>query len=368
MRLVVFVTGVGLGDAIRELRNIKEFLKRDRRNRVLVAGYYRSYEFFKDKYPTIRIAGYHMKGKGLRFSFWGFLLNNYLLPFVWVILALLMRKKVKEFDPNLIVSDFEPSGIALAKVMKKKCALVFGFDPEQYLQYKKTYGISWLMWLEAYYLERVYTQADYVIITTLRGGGKSYGNYYYTNPIVRALPGEFPPKPSLMKSLKLKKEPVLVMLGGSDFGLKLAKVVEQFAAASEDEFLIFGSRRQLKSAVKNVAYIKYTDDFLKYLKVCKAVVTLAGQQTLTEGLVFKKPMLVFPIQEHIEQKLNAEKVKDVAYIADTDNAPKMRECLENFLKNLEEYAKKAEQVEVTANGSEQVIDLLYTFLQQQTKS
>ena len=366
MKAVFFVTGVGLGDAIRESSNIKEFLSRDKKNKVLVAGYHRSYEFFKDKYPTIRIAGYNMNGKQLRFTFWRFLVNNYLLPFVWVVLALLMKKNVKKFDPDLVVTDFEPSGIALAKVMKKKCVVVFGFDPELYLEYKKMHGVSWLMWLEAYYLEKVYMQSDAVIISTLFAGGKSYGNYYYVNPIVRATPDDLPGRSALMKELKLKKEPILVMLGGSDFGLKLASVVEEVALESDEEFMVFGGRRQLPSH-KNVTFIKYTDDFLKYLKICNGLITLAGQQTLTEGVVFKKPMLIFPIQEHIEQKLNAYKLKDIAMVADTDDRKKIKEAVLNFLQNREEIRKKVETLEVKATGSEQVVDLLSLFSQQQSK-
>ena len=286
MKILFVVTGVGYGDATREHANIKAFLKKDPKTKILVAGYDNSYNYFKNKYPTLKIQGYKMTGKSMKFSVWSFVLRNYLLPFYWSFATIRLRRKVKKFNPDVIITDFEPAGITLAKVLKKKCIAIFGYDPILLRQYKKKNKLSKLMLMQTKYLEGLYDQADFVIIPSLTGTKRKSILYHYVNPVVRKRPGEIPPKNKLMKDLKLKKEPILVMLGGSNFGLKLAKNIIKVAKKVDEEFVIFGTKYNLKTP-KNVKHVSFSRDTFKYLKVCKGMITLAGQGSLSEAAFYK---------------------------------------------------------------------------------
>src|SRR3989339_394895 len=322
MKILFVVSGIGYGDATREHANILALKKKYPQARIMVAGYDNSYEYFQKKYPTIRIRGYKLPGKSMKINVWNFGLRNLFLPAFWFLGTLKVRLQAFNFIPDLVVSDFEPVGISLARVLGKKCIVVFGFDPLLYKQYAKNHSVNYKMKIEAAYFERVYNEADLVLIPTFR------------------------------------KKPFVVMLGGSEFGTKLALHINKIASAfPQERFLIFGGDLQFLFA-KNVSYIRYTPDFLKYLKVSRGVITLAGQKTLTEALVFQKPVLCFPIEDHIEQVLNAYALEDSILVSHSSSLKAVHFAFGEFLRNLALYQKKISKRTLQAKGSDEFVRLL----------
>ena len=85
MKLLFVVTGFGYGDSIRAEAVINEFLKRDKKNEVIILGYDRSYEYFKNKFKILKVEGYNFPDYGLEFKTHRFLIKNYYLPFSWIV-------------------------------------------------------------------------------------------------------------------------------------------------------------------------------------------------------------------------------------------------------------------------------------------
>ena len=367
MKVLFFVTGVGYGDATREHANIEALLRKEPKAKVLIACYDNSYEYFKRKFRTFRIRGYRIPGSSMRFQVIPFVFNNVFLPFVWFFTAVKFSKAIKKFNPDIVVSDFEPDALTAAKLGGRKCVVVFGYDPEMLKDYSKSNKLSAKCWFEAKYFESLYDKADFVIIPKLLGVKRQSVLYHYVNPVIRKGPADFSAKNVLMQKLKLKRGPVVVMLGGSDFGLKLAKSLRKIASKFDDEFIVFGSHRQLEPA-KNFRHIRFADNFLEYLKVSKGVITLGGQKMLTECLAFRKPMLVFPIQDHVEQLLNAYTMRDVAVIGKKGSGAGFEKEVRGFLRNLPKLQKKVDSMDIKFNGAEQVADLLVDLKKKISKS
>ncbi len=351
MKILFIVTGIGYGDAKREHAVINEFLKRDPNTKVKIACYNKSYEYFKNKFPVIKITGYKITGKKMKFKAGKFLLRNYFLPFSWIYYTGKLKKEVKKFNPDIIISDFEPIGSALALLIGKKCVFIFGYNPELFEEIPNKTGVTYF---ESKYIEKIYGTSKHVIIPTFFP--KKSRKYHFIDPILFKKPSELPNKKTLMKKLNLEKAPILVMLGGSLFGKILAKKISNVASHLPDEdFIIFGSKLRVKKR-KNITYYKFKENYLEYLKVSKAVITLAGQLTLTESLAFKKPMMVFPIKNHIEQLQNAHILRNNAYIKyDLSN---MRKDICNFINNL----NKIKQLNIKTNGARQVVDYVYKLI------
>jgi len=352
MKILSIVTGVGYGDATREHANIEAFLKKDPTTEVMVAGYDNSYEYFQDKYPTVKITGYKFSAQDMKFTIPRFLWKNYPLPFKWFGSALKLRSKIKNFKPDIIISDFEPVGIMLSKLIKKKCVMVFGYDPETFRKYPNK---NEKMKIEAKYFEALYKMANAVIIPRFLGQKPS--KYFSVNPIVRVKPRDLPTKEELMTKLNLEREPILIMLGGSTFGNILAEKIIKFSQLFDEDFIMFGSRIEHVSQ-KNLMYYPYKENVLEYLKVSKAVITLGGHLTLSECLAFKKPAMVFPIQDHVEQILNAYTLENVFKV--TYDLEELRNNIRDFLDGLGKWKDKIPDVEV--NGAEQVVDIVYNLL------
>ncbi len=356
MKILFIVTGIGLGDATRVHAVIEAIMKKQPKTKVLIAGYDNSFNYFRGKYPTIKIHGYRMMGRRMKFSFWSFVTRNFLLPFYWVYTAIKLKRSVKRFNPDIIISDFEPSGITIAKAIDKKCVAIFGFDPFLYAEYRKEHRISRLMALQARYLESLYSKFSFVIIPAL-GGRRRTLVYNYVNPILSKKFDKLPSKAKIMKELKLKKEPIVVMLGGSKFGMKLAKSIASNTKHFKNELFIAFGGEETKIKAKKFIHYPYSDEIHKYIKAAKAVITLGGQTTIAECIALKRPMLIYPIEDHIEQLLNAFAMEDYSMSAKFSEE-RLKDDIKEFLDILPELQKKMNKIKVKTNGAEQVAGLI----------
>ncbi|MBL7147915.1 MAG: hypothetical protein ISS82_03760 [Nanoarchaeota archaeon] len=318
MKILLIVTGLGYGDSIRAEAIITKIKKLKPKTEVLVMGYDNSYEYFKNKYETIKIKGYRFDQKGLKFRTGTFLFKNFHIPISWILNYRENKERLKKFDPDLIISDFEIFSNFLAKKLKKKCISIFAFDPELYNIYpNKTNNLS----LQSKFLKKTYEISDKVIIPSFTKN-KKVNNTYYINLIIRE--GNKKNKKEIIKKLGLKEEPILVMLGGSKYGLILANKINNIRNRFKENFIFFGGDFAFK------------ENFLEYLKVSKGLITLAGNLTLSEGFFYKKPMLVYPIENHVEQLLNVYSIKKYIVIGNKNN---VEEDLNKFLSSLNKLKK-----------------------------
>ncbi len=355
MKILAIVTGIGYGDATRDYSILREIQRKDKQAEIKIVAYENSYNYFKNKFDTIKMRGYKLPGYNLRFQLFAFLLLNMFLPFIWIIEAFKIRKKLAGFMPDIILSDLEPNSIMLAKLLKKKCIMIFGYDPKKLELYEKENNLTLKQWIQKIYLNLIYNSkhVKLVIIPTLLGKKTRYGKYAYIDPILRNLPAELESKEQLMKKLKLKREPILVMIGGSKFGLTLANKILQHVPNFDENFIFFGHISQFSR--QNIRAFEFKENFLEYLRVSKGIITLAGYSTLSEALAYKTPMLVFPIKNHIEQALNAFTIKDYAFIGNDDN---MEESIKKFIEELPSLRLKLANLEINSTGNQEAADII----------
>ena len=114
----------------------------------------------------------------------------------------------------------------------------------------------------------------------------------------------------------------------------------------------------MKKYSHNVDYIKFTPDFLKYLKISKGIITLAGHKTLCGALVYQKPILCYPIEDHVEQVLNAYSLREFIQVSHKSTLKVIRTDLRRFLKEIKILEKKVKKLNVSNNGSEQIAKII----------
>lgn len=349
MKLLFIVTGIGYGDATREYSIIKAILKRKPKTEIMIAGYDNSYNYFKGKFPVISIKGYKLPGKAMKFRTFLFLIKNYLLPLKWVLSTFKLKKELGDFKPDVIVSDFEPVGILLGRFIDKPCVTIFGYNPDDFSKIKNP---SKKMKMQNKYLSGLYKMANNMIIPSLM---RTYRTKYKSvNPVLIKRPEEFKTsEKELLKKLGLKKEPILIIPGGSNFGKILVEKLINIAELYDEDFIIIGSNFDIENR-KNVRNLRFRENFLEYLKASKGIITLAGQETLSEAIAYKKPALVFPIQDHVEQTLNAERVKKFYMVQNDFND--LRFTLERFLNNLDKIKKDVPKI--NTNGADQIARII----------
>jgi len=119
-------------------------------------------------------------------------------------------------------------------------------------------------------------------------------------------------------------------------------------------FIIFGGKKQ----IPGYHLTKFRKDYLEYLRVSKAVITLAGQLTLNECLAYKKPTMIYPIKNHVEQLMNAFSLKNHTFVR--ENIKDIEEDLGKFLDNLKLYSNKLNKYRAKNNGVEESVDFIHT--------
>ncbi|MFH1455911.1 MAG: glycosyltransferase family protein [archaeon] len=361
MKVLFVVSGIGYGDATRELSVIRKLLDKHPQTKIMVAGYDNSYEFFKNMFDTIKIKGYKLPGKRMKLSILPFLFQNILLPVHWLFSMVKIKSKIKNFKPDIIISDFEPSGIAFARLVFKKCIVVFGYDPLTYKEFKKENKVSLKLRTEALYFEKVYNRANLVIIPKIFGKNSRDVSfpYIYVDSVVRQRPEELPDNKILMKKYKFEKRPIIVMMGGSKLGIQLAKNINNVADKFNEHFIIFGGECNFKLN-NNITYIPFSFEFLEYLKISKGVITLGGQKTISESLLFKKPLMLFPIRGHVEQVMNAYEAREYSYLAKSYSAKEIAKEIKEFLKVQPALEHKLKKLKIETNGAKQIVKVIET--------
>jgi len=176
-------------------------------------------------------------------------------------------------------------------------------------------------------------------------------------PIIRLLPEELNSEHYLMRKHKIKKKPLIVMLGGSNYGAYLAKAIFSLRKEFDENFIFFGSDISIP-----LEHYKFKENYLEYLKISKGVISLAGNLTMSECMVYKKPMLVFPIKNHVEQLLNVYTLRNYLEVGDPND---IAGSLKIFLSKIDEIKRSLEMANMQGTGAVDVVEIIEETLKEQ---
>ena len=355
MKIVSVITGIGYGHAIRQAAILKILEKNGAE--IIVASYGNALEYFKHVYKTLEIDGPKLPEENSRFSTMKTIFMNLNIPYSLIRNYSKLKRLFKAFNPDIIITDFEPLPLYLKK--DKPHLLIFNFDPIQYNEYVKEKGKKF--WIQYKYISFIYKRAKkisaQIIIPTLEKHETEEFNFI--NPIVRKLPGQS--QNELLEKLNLKKPPILIMFGGSHFSTELLYNLQEVLPKIDEEFIIFAYQISGESH-KNIKFMLFKENFLEYLKASKAIITQAGHLTLSECVALKIPSLMFPIPDFIEQELNAyfAEKNGISIIKENKNYTKdeLLEIIKDFIGSIPQLKANLEKLEIETNGAEQAAAII----------
>jgi len=355
MKYLFVITGIGLGHATREDSIITEILNKDKNAKIHIATFGTAYNYFKKRFPLTLLEGQKFSDTTPNINTFKVFMSNLNYPKIYFKNIKIIKEVIKKFDPDVVIVDAQPEGTAAAKDMNKKIVFIYNLDLDE-INYDKNFGVY--TWFLIKSLKFNYKNADKIIIPVLTQTPRIEGKKYYVNPIVREHPARLADEVTLMRELGFEKRPILVTIGGSKFGMRLIKNIIQVARYYDEQFVVFGLN--LKPTAKNVVCLPIKNNFLEYLKISKAVITLAGHSTLSEILFYKKAALVFAISNYIEQYQNIQLIKDVAMIGDLENISliDLRNTLNEFFKKIDNYERKIREKKFLINGAFQAANII----------
>jgi len=321
-KILYGVCGEGLGHASRT-RILINYLKEKNYDIKIVAGgkAYKllSKEFdnvYQCEWPTVQYKNNKVK------------IVHTLLRFFYRTIAIssknffAIRRLIKEFKPDILMTDAEPTSFYAAFFSKIKRISI---DNPQVLLYRK-YKVKFTEIPACLFLRFVLKvslfNADKYIIYDFSSEQIKDKKVLFLKPLIQE---------GIRKQKSMRQDHIFVYQT-SISNENLFEILKRI----DEKFVIYGMNRNLID--KNLEYKKFNEkDFYRDIASAKAVITNGGFTVISEALYLKKPIFCIPIKHQFEQILNGRFVEGLGAGV---SHPKFDENkIKNFLKNLKEYEK-----------------------------
>jgi UDP-N-acetylglucosamine--N-acetylmuramyl-(pentapeptide) pyrophosphoryl-undecaprenol N-acetylglucosamine transferase len=357
MKVTFVITGIGMGHVSREIAILNELRMKVKDLEVSIMGYRSSFNFFKDKFKTIKLRGHNFPETNFKVSLLRILLANLFYPFVYFWDFYKIKKHLREFNPDFVISDAEPLAVNAARKYGKKVFFIYNVDLNVWdaFHYDKKFSFPLFIQSTGFFkiIAETYKKSTLVFIPGIKDK-KVVKNIIPINPIIRKQKVSLSDEKTLMRKFNLKKKPILISLGGSTFGKDIIDSFLKFAKEFDEEFLVFGYHKECQ--IDNVTLFKFKGEFLEYLKACKGIILLCGHSSLMEALVYKKPTLAFPIRNYIEHYLNIYEYGDLIMAKKLNKKEFLKVHITNFINSIPKMEKKLERLHIRGNGAEQIVE------------
>lgn len=326
-RILYGVSGEGSGHATRS----KEILRRlTKKHEIKVLAYGKSYDFLKDSFDVQKVYGLHLYYRDGGVDYLKTVLSNLRrLPKELGATKHAVHDLVRDFKPDLVISDFEPvSGIVAARHRLPLISL----DNQHIftnceVKYPKRFAKEALVnkVVIAAYLPHI----SETLITCFYHPKIRKPNTYLFPPILRE---------KILARRPSKEDHVLVYqtASGDD---TIVKVLKNAGL----KFVFYGCNKDLRDG--NVLHKKFSEDgFIRDLASCRFVIANGGLSLLCEALHLGKPVLSVPIAGQFEQIANAYYLDKLGYgkyysTLTPSKIVSFSKNVRNYERNLEDYPR-----------------------------
>jgi len=233
-----------------------------------------------------------------------------------------VRRIIRDFKPDLIITDAEPISHAAARISGIKRISIDNPHALLYRKYKVNRGeyLSWFLLIFALKIS-IFGADKYIIY--------DYFDEQIDNPRVLFI------KPLIQEGV-LKQKPTY---GENIFvyqSLTDNNIVCNTLKKIDEKFIVYGFNKNMVD--KNLTFKEFNqDEIFQNISSAKAVITNGGFNVISEALYLKKPIYSMPIKYQFEQVLNGKFVEKLG--AGVCNVDVDEKNLKEFLSNLDYYRK-----------------------------
>ncbi|MBN1816947.1 MAG: hypothetical protein JW828_06275 [Sedimentisphaerales bacterium] len=292
-RIVYGVAGEGFGHSSRS-HLIGQHLIEQGHDLLFVASG-KALSYLSDPFPDrVRpIAGLQFSYDKGRIRCLRTILNNMMCyPRAWKSNAELFENHLKPFEPDLVISDFEPFSAWWAW---RNDVPYISVDHEHLLTHcvLEHHPSDWFARTAAYVVTRSYyfRARKYLVLNFFDAPVRS-PQTMITPPVIRPAVAAFQPE---------RKEHILVYSTDTTTRESLLHTLGQF---KKDRFYVYGFNEDKEIGNCRLKTTS-TESFLADLSACRGVVATAGFSLISECLYFHKKMLLIPVLGQYEQIINA---------------------------------------------------------------
>ena len=230
-----------------------------------------------------------------------------------------INKEIKEFKPDLAITDFEPFIPFISKLNNipyisiNHQHLIAHCSLDYPKEWKKDFLYAFTVTNNMYWFAKKY------FVTSFYFPKVKFKRTKLIKPILRK---------EVLEQKPTTKNHILVYVTTKE-NKKIMKILKK----SQNKFIIYGFKKKSKN---NLIFKKAsTKGFLKDLAESKAVITNGGYTLMSEALFFKKPIYSLPLKNQFEQMLNAHYLEKLGYgLYDLEPS---KERIKEFLNNLDKF-------------------------------
>lgn len=292
-RIIYGVSGEGSGHSSRALEIGRHLVAQG--HVVKMVSYDRGYRNLAESFDVLEIEGLHIVSEQNRVrplkTVWH---NLRRARRGWQRLQAL-RQLFREFKPDYVLTDFEPTTAWLAKLSGIPLISVDNQHRMRYMKYQAPISLWWSRMVAVMVIRLMIPTPLAALATT-----------FYQGPVTNPRLHLFPP---LLRREVLACEPEqgdhFLVYVTRHFG----RLVEVLGAFPEQRFVVYGSA---PIDLPNVECRPFSrDGFLDDLRTCRAVVATAGFTLISEAIYLGKPYFAMPLAGQFEQQLNALFLEDM---------------------------------------------------------
>jgi len=232
----------------------------------------------------------------------------------------LRRDLFKQFQPDCVITDFEPMTAYLAHHYDIPLITIDNQHRMRYIKYECPSGLKLESRVTKNIIRAMVPRPDVSLVTTFFFGEVRNERTFLFPPIVRR------------EVLSLHSQPgdhILVYVT-SDFD----SLLQQLRCFSRERFCVYGYDRSDQDGVLTFKPFS-KDGFLRDLATATAVIATAGFTLISEALCLKKPYLALPMQGQFEQQLNGYQLSQLGYGKSVDDV--QPESIGDFLYRIPDF-------------------------------
>lgn len=321
-RILYTACGVGFGHGSRSTIVIKELKKK---HEVKIVSYDAGHTFLERNFPDV----IEMKWFKLFFAAnkvdkpLTFIYNLFYLPFVAINNFLLFRNLIKEFKPDVIISDFDVNSLYAGKIFGIPVVLVTNMHMLRHWKTKLNWWDSLVCKLTDEIMLDFFINPTHTLIISIYKPDKKAKNVDFFGPMVDE---------EILK-LDTKYEDIVVVYM-STMNFKVFKPI--LKQIPEIKFKVYGQNyEQVEGNVEVKEFSR--EKWLKDMARCSALICHGGMLTLSEAVILKKPCYVFATQNWFERYHNGKMIEMLGFGMMEDNATV--KGVRKFLANRKTYQK-----------------------------
>lgn len=318
-KIVYGVSGEGSGHSSRAREMASHMLGRG--HDLWLVSYDRGYRNLKDDFRVLEVEGLRITSEDNKVSVVKtFTENLKRLPGGHRTLQQLRRQLFKEFQPDCVITDFEPMTAYLANHYEIPLITLDNQHRMRYIKFDCPEHLQFERRVTKNIIRAMSPRPDVSLVTAFCLGELKNDRTFIFPPILRREVIDLQPTTG---------EHILVYATSG-----FESLMDELSGFGRETFFVYGYDRSDQEGVLNFKPFS-KQGFLDDLASAKAVIATAGFTLISEALCLHKPYLALPMQGQFEQQLNAFQLGELGY---GKGAPDVSaESIGDFLYRLPDY-------------------------------